>query len=89
MEVNVKNPVTRLREEKGLTQGDLAILLGVSVPFVSQVELGTLAPSERRLRMIANLFQTDAGRLDRGLASFHEKRKEELQEKLGLRIRRR
>lgn len=88
MEASVKNPVRKLRKQKGLTQGDLAILLGVSVPFVSQVELGVLAPSETMLQRLANILQIEAEKLDQNLVSFHEKRKQELQERLGLRMSR-
>lgn len=85
MEVRMKNPITKLREEKGLTQRDLAILLEVSAALVSQLEVGALAPSERMLSRIANIFQINVERLDRELVSFYKERKEEVKVKLGLR----
>lgn len=84
-EVRMKNPITKLREEKGLTQRDLAILLEVSAALISQLEVGALAPSERMLHRIANIFQINVERLDRELVSFYEERKEEVKQKLGLR----
>ena len=88
METTMKNPVRKLRKQKGLTQGDLVILLGVSVPFVSQVELGVLAPSETMLQNLGNILQIEAEKLGLNLVSFHEKRKEVLEERLGLRMSR-
>jgi len=89
MDANVKNPVRRIRKEKGLTQGDLAILLEVSAAFVSALELGASAPSERTLKKIGEIFFIDAGKLDRALIRFREERKKEVKQKLGLRMSRR
>jgi len=81
----MQNPIKKLREKKKLTQRDLAILLEVSAALVSQLEVGALAPSERLLQRIANVFQTDVERLDREFVSFYKERKEEVRQKLGLR----
>lgn len=81
----MQNPIKKLREKKKLTQRELAILLEVSAALVSQLEVGALAPSEKVLQKIANVFQTDVGRLDRELMSFYKERKEEVKQKLGLR----
>ena len=36
------NPIKKRREEKGLTQVDLALLVGVSQVYISQFETGGL-----------------------------------------------
>lgn len=46
-----------LRKEAGLTMGDIALLLGLSIAYVSDVELGNRAPfdKERNLKIAARL----------------------------------
>ncbi len=85
----MKNPVRRLREEKGLTQRELAILLEVSAAFVSALEAGASAPSERTLKKIGEVFFIDARKLEKALIRFREQRRKEIKQKLGLRMSRR
>ena len=50
----------QLRKERKKTMGDVANLLGVSVPFVSDVERGNRTPfSPERIHQIAKYLNTD------------------------------
>ncbi len=40
MMTNSVNPIRKKREEKRLSQSDLALLVGVSQPTISQFEIG-------------------------------------------------
>ena len=48
MITNSINPIKKRREEKELTQVEMALLIGVSQVHISQFETGGLIPSERR-----------------------------------------
>lgn len=45
--------ILRLRKEKGLTQGELGLLVGADNTMVSHWERGESAPAMRRLPMVA------------------------------------
>jgi len=89
MEVKMKNPIAKLRQKKGMTQRDLASLLRVSAAFVSELELGASAPSERTLKKIGEIFFIDARKLEKALIRFREERGKEVKRKLGRRRPRR
>ncbi len=55
------NIVKELREKAGMQQKELAILIGVKQPTVSEWEHGKKDPSGERLRKIAELFQVEIG----------------------------
>ena len=84
----MKNPIAKLRQKKGMTQRDLAILLGVSAAFVSELELGASAPSERTLKKIGKIFFIDERKLEKALIRFREETRKEIKQKLGLRMSR-
>ena len=81
----MKNPIAKLRQKKGMTQRDLASLLGVSAAFVSALEAGASAPSQRTLKKIGEIFFIDARKLEKALIRFREERKKEVRQKLGRR----
>ncbi len=79
----MKNPIAKLRQKKGMTQRDLASLLRVSAAFVSELEVGASAPSERTLKKIEEIFFIDATKLEKALVRFREERRKEVKRKLG------
>ena len=46
--------IKRIREKKGMTQKQLADIVGISGAFMSLIEKGTNSPSEENLQKIAN-----------------------------------
>ena len=84
----MKNPIRKLREKKGMTQRDLASLLEVSAAFVSELEVGASAPSERTLKKIGEIFFIDARKLEKALIRFREETRKEIKQKLGPRTSR-
>lgn len=60
--------LAQLRKERGLTQARLGQLVGISVPFVSQVEIGLYVPSILTLRAWATQgLRVPLDRVFRGL----------------------
>ena len=55
------NIVKELRERAGMQQKELAILVGVSRPTVSEWEHGKKDPSKDRLKKLAQIFGCDIG----------------------------
>lgn len=55
------NIVKELRERAGMQQKELALLVGVARPTVSEWEHGKKDPSGDRLRKLADLFEVDPG----------------------------
>ena len=76
------NPIKKRREEKGLTQVDLAILMGVSQVHISQFETGGLIPSESQTKKITKILGISPETLDKELHQFYEERRRELEKKI-------
>ena len=76
------NPIKRRREEKMLTQVDLALLVGVSQVYISQFETGGLTPSEKQIKEIAKILGISPETLDKELHQFYEARKKELKKRI-------
>ena len=55
------NIVKELRERAGMQQKELALLVGVARPTVSEWEHGKKDPSGDRLHKLADLFDVDPG----------------------------
>lgn len=53
----------RVREEKGITQADLAEMVGLSQAFVSRIEAGRANPTLDKIRAIATALQTEPAEL--------------------------
>jgi transcriptional regulator with XRE-family HTH domain len=64
---NIGKRVRRLRDEQGLSQRDIASP-GVSYAFVSRIESGTRAPSEKALRLLAEKLGVTPHYLESGSA---------------------
>lgn len=78
------NPIKKRREEKGLTQVDLALLLGVSQIYISQFETGGLIPSKDHIEKITDILDISPEDLDKELHQFYEFRRAELKKKIGI-----
>jgi len=76
------NPIKKRREEKGLTQVELALLIGVSQVYISQFETGGLIPSESQTKKITEILGINPETLNKELHQFYEARKRELEEKI-------
>jgi transcriptional regulator with XRE-family HTH domain len=61
--------IARLREDRGMTQKQLADLAGISVPFLSEVENGKRNVSMGKLLAIADELDTTTDYLARGTHS--------------------
>jgi len=81
-ERKMKNPITRCREEKKLTQVQLSLLLTMSVPSVVLWEGGGVRPSEEATKRLAGIFQIAPEILGKELSDFYAATKKELREKL-------
>jgi len=76
------NPIKKRREEKGLTQADLALLVGVSQIYISQFETGGLVPSKRRIEKITEILGIGPETLNKELHQFYEDRRRELKKRM-------
>ena len=76
------NPIKKRREEKGLTQVELALLIGVSQVHISQFETGGLFPSESQTKQITEILGIGPGTLNKELHQFYEARKRELKKRI-------
>ena len=76
------NPIKKRREEKGLTQVDLALLVGVSQVYISQFETGGLIPSENQTKKITEILGIGPETLNKELHQFYEARRKELKKRM-------
>ena len=82
MTTNSVNPIRKRREEKRLSQSDLALLLGVSQPTISQFEIGGVIPSGSQIKKITEILGIGPGTLNKELRKFYEVRKRELKKRI-------
>jgi len=66
--------VRRLREERGLTQAQLAEATGRSTDMISRLERGDAAPSMETVGVLADVLNVDAAELFGGRAVAGEER---------------
>lgn len=64
--VRLGNRVRDLRKKRGLTQVELAEMLGVDRSYLSEIETGKKDPSLRVLKTIADGFKLSLAQLLRG-----------------------
>lgn len=76
------NPIKKRREEKGLTQVDLALLVGVSQIYISQFETGGLVPSKSHTEKITEILGISPETLNKELHQFYEARRRELKKRM-------
>ena len=79
---NSINPIKKRKGEKGLTQSELALLVGISQPTISQFEIGGVIPSEVQIRKITEILGIGPGTLNKELHQFYEDRKKELKKRI-------
>lgn len=77
------NPITHFRQQKGLTQRELGMLLGICAVQVSQYETGAYKP-DKHLEALAEIFETDPGTLKAKLEEYYEYAREGIRKKLSL-----
>jgi len=82
MMTNSVNPIRKRREKKRLSQSDLALLVGVSQPTISQFEIGGVIPSEIQSKKITEILGIGTGTLNKELHQFYEARKRELKKRI-------
>jgi len=82
MITNSINPIKKRREEKGLTQVDMALQIGVSQVHISQFETGGLIPSQSQIKEITEILGLDPETLNKELREFYESRKRELKKRM-------
>jgi len=82
MRTNSVNPIRKRRDEKRLSQSDLALLVGVSQPTISQFEIGGVIPSEAQIKKITEILDIGPGTLNKELHQFYEARKRELKRRI-------
>ena len=78
----INNPIKKRREEKELTQVDLALLVGVSQMYISHFETGGLVPSKRHIKKITEILGISPETLNKELRQFYEARKKELKKRM-------
>lgn len=76
------NPIKKRREEKRLTQAELALLIGVSQVYISQFETGGLTPSENQTKKITEILGIDPETLNKELRQFYEDKRKELKKRI-------
>lgn len=76
------NPIKKSREEKGLTQANLALLLDITQIYISQFETGGLVPSKNRIKKIAEILGLDEETFNKELSQFYQAKKEELRKQI-------
>jgi len=78
----IMNPIKKRREEKGLTQANLALLLGISQIYVSQFETGGLVPSKKLAKKLVEILDLDEETFNKELSQFYQAKKEELRKQI-------
>ena len=76
------NPIKKRREEKGLTQANLALLLDITQIYVSQFETGGLVPSKKLIKKIAEILDLDEETFNKELFQFYQAKKKELKKQI-------
>jgi len=82
MVTNSINPIKKRRQEKGLTQVDLSLLVGISQIYISHFETGGLVPSKRHVKKITEILGINPETLNKELHQFYEARRKELKKRM-------
>lgn len=73
----MKHPLTSIRNEKGLTQADLALLSDCNQGTISNIEVGKIDPSEKILEFLKKIG-VDTDKLLKEHSEFVEEKKRKL-----------
>ena len=76
------NPIKKRREEKELTQANLALLLDITQIYVSQYETGGLVPSKKQIKKIVEILGLDEETFKKELSQFYQDKKKELKKQI-------
>ena len=76
------NPIKKRREEKGLTQAELALLLDITQIYISQYEIGGLVPSKKMIKKITEILDLDEETFNKELSQFYQDKKKELKKQI-------
>jgi transcriptional regulator with XRE-family HTH domain len=76
------NPIKKRREGKGLTQVDLALMVGVTQMYISHFETGALVPSKKHIKKITEILGISPETLNKELHQFYEDRRKELKKRM-------
>jgi transcriptional regulator with XRE-family HTH domain len=79
------SPVRRYREERHLTQPELAALLGVSLSRAMQLDLGYDMPTHMQVEKLAVAAGVPRQRLEKEIAEFLRQRRRTVRKKLAAR----
>jgi len=77
------NPIKKRREEKGLTQANLALLLDITQIYVSQFETGGLVPSKNQINKFTVFLGVDEEAFIKELSQFYEAKKIVVKNQIG------
>ena len=76
------NPIKKRREEKGLTQAELALLLDITQIYISQYEIGGLVPSKKMIKKIVEILGLNEETFNKELSQFYQAKKKELKKQI-------
>mgnify|MGYP001134590791 CR=1 FL=1 len=82
MITNSINPIRKRREEKGLTQAELALLLDITQIYISQYEIGGLVPTKKMIKKIVEILDLDEETFNKELSQFYQAKKKELKKQI-------
>jgi len=78
----IESPIRTRRKAKGLSQGDVALLIGISPFYIHRWEKGHALPCEKRIIELAEIFGITPKTLREELDEFYEARGNELRKLL-------
>ena len=67
------NGIKQLRENRLMTQEQIAIATGISVVTISRIENGKVNPSFKTLKLLANILETPAEQMREMIVSSQGK----------------
>jgi len=76
------NPIKKRREEKGLTQANLALLLDITQIYISQFETGGLSLLKNRSKRFLRFWTFDEEIFKKELSQFYKDKKKELERQI-------
>ena len=80
----IESPIKTRRKAKGLSQGDVALLINISPFYIHRWEKGHALPCEKRIIQLAEIFGITPKTLKEELDEFYEARGNELRKLLGV-----
>ena len=75
----LKSPLKELRQGRGMSQAQMALLFGYSKTYISELELGNIKLTERFILVLDELG-LDSKKLAREQRAFRDEKREELKQ---------